>query len=227
MVTAEEHRADKQGNPGDTEGAPEKPGNDRFRAYWKHAKKPKIAQLRDPPWERQPGESGKAYQAFTIYRELGPARSHRAVAGRLGKSRPLVDRWAIQWRWAERAAAWDQEVERRRQAAYFSEITEMARRHVQQALALQAKALQRLRDLDVGELSPVAALRFIMEGVKLERLVRGAPTENVATDSTVRYTIEPADLMRMIQIILESQGGGGPQAGPHRGCGADGCDATS
>ena len=36
----------------------------------------KIAKLAEAqPWGRQPGESARAYSAFRLYRELGPARS--------------------------------------------------------------------------------------------------------------------------------------------------------
>lgn len=44
------------------------------------------------PWERQEGESAKAFEAFTIYAGLGADRSLRAVAQQLGKSKTLMDR---------------------------------------------------------------------------------------------------------------------------------------
>ena len=34
----------------------------------------------DKPWERQKGESDKAYEAFVTYRDMGTDRSIRAVA---------------------------------------------------------------------------------------------------------------------------------------------------
>lgn len=37
------------------------------------------------PWERQEGESAKAFEAFTIYAGLGADRSLRAVAQQLGQ----------------------------------------------------------------------------------------------------------------------------------------------
>ena len=36
------------------------------------------------PWERQTGEPEAAYRAFAIYRDLGPARSLRAVTTAIG-----------------------------------------------------------------------------------------------------------------------------------------------
>ena len=63
-------------------------------------------------WERQDGESGKAYEAFGVYRDMGATRTVSAVARQLRKSRALIDRWKRQWHWAERARAYDRELER-------------------------------------------------------------------------------------------------------------------
>lgn len=41
------------------------------------------------PWERQPGETEKAYEAFVAYRDLGAQRSVSAVSEKLSKSRQL------------------------------------------------------------------------------------------------------------------------------------------
>ena len=41
----------------------------------------------DKPWERQKGESDKAYEAFVTYRDMGTDRSIRAVAQEF--NRPL------------------------------------------------------------------------------------------------------------------------------------------
>ncbi len=36
-------------------------------------------------WERQQGESDKAYAAFTMYRDMGPERSHYREAEALAR----------------------------------------------------------------------------------------------------------------------------------------------
>jgi hypothetical protein len=51
------------------------------------------------PWERQEGESDKAFDAFRVYLEAGPKRSLKAVSQRLSKSLPLLKRWSVRWKW--------------------------------------------------------------------------------------------------------------------------------
>jgi hypothetical protein len=51
----------------------------------------------------------------------------------------------------------------------------MNRRHLQEAKALQSKAIQRLKALDQDLLSPADVLRFCTEAAKLERTALGQP----------------------------------------------------
>jgi hypothetical protein len=60
------------------------------------------------PWQRQPGETQRAYVAFTSYRDMGPnERSIRAVARTLHRSVTLIGRWSARWGWVVRADQWD------------------------------------------------------------------------------------------------------------------------
>lgn len=68
------------------------------------------------PWERQEGESAKAFEAFTIYAGLGADRSLRAVAQQLGKSKTLMDRWSSTYSWVVRAAEYDADLQRKAHA---------------------------------------------------------------------------------------------------------------
>ena len=51
----------------------------------------------------------------------------------------------------------------------------MNRRHVQIGTALQTKAIERLQHLAADMLGPQDLLRFMTEGVRLERVARGGP----------------------------------------------------
>jgi hypothetical protein len=57
---------------------------------------------------RLPNEGVKAWQAFMIYRDMGPDRTLRDVSNKLRKSEDLIWRWSSQWEWVKRARAFDQ-----------------------------------------------------------------------------------------------------------------------
>lgn len=55
------------------------------------------------PGDRRSGEPDKAFQAARLYLEIGPDRSQKAVATRLGKQPSQIQKWATKWAWMERA----------------------------------------------------------------------------------------------------------------------------
>lgn len=56
-------------------------------------------------WEKQPEESARAYEAFALYRDLGPERSLAKVGQMLGKSKALMERWSAKHDWVYRVQA--------------------------------------------------------------------------------------------------------------------------
>jgi hypothetical protein len=121
-------------------------------------------------WERQEGESAKAFAAFECYRMLGPERTlqaawerHYARPGRLrertrrgreeaGQVVGHVRRWYKRWRWLERAAAWDEEVaalardqelDRELQARAAAQEEEIRQRELMREEARAARAVSR------------------------------------------------------------------------------------
>ncbi len=67
--------------------------------------KPLVHPMR--AFERQPGESAKAFEAWQVYRDTGSERSVSEVARQLAKSRQLVDRWAQRHDWHGRVQAFE------------------------------------------------------------------------------------------------------------------------
>ncbi len=130
-------------------------------------------------WERLPNESSKAYQAFCIYRDLGVERSLEKVAQNRGKpgSKSWLNTWSTKYHWVERAQAYDDYMEQEKRKEQERAILEMVERHTKEAMALQQKALERLKSLDSSELSTKDVLSYLLEAMKLERLSRGEPTE--------------------------------------------------
>ncbi len=131
------------------------------------------------PWQRQKGESRKAFEAFGIYRDMGPTRSLQRVKEKLSKSYTIIARWSSRWGWVERTAAWDEELDRRGRESQIEERKEMAKRHINEAMVFQQKVLERMRQLNPNELSPNDMARWFEIAVKVERLSRGEATENV------------------------------------------------
>jgi len=57
------------------------------------------------PFEQQPKESAKAFEAFSVYLKMGTERSLAAVGRRLGKSEGLMQRWSSRFDWPARVQA--------------------------------------------------------------------------------------------------------------------------
>ncbi|WP_145497479.1 hypothetical protein [Streptomyces sp. CFMR 7] len=134
-------------------------------------------------WERQSGESVQAFEAFAVYRDLGPARSVTKVARELDKSRALVGRWSRQFAWVMRATAYDREQDRLFLAEQAVARRELARRHAKLAQAVQSKAVARLQTLDPRELSPSELLRYFQVAAEIERRAVGeAPVAGAVED---------------------------------------------
>ncbi len=161
------------------------------------------------PWERKDKESDPAWQAFVLYRDMGPARSCDKVAKALGKSNTLIERWCTWHSWVERSTAWDSHQDRVKREAQLAEIETMGRRHAQQAqaymqvlMAPAVKILAKLRNPEEAkafhdELSAMPAMDAIALIARLasqfpglmraERLARGESTENVEGRLTVEH----------------------------------------
>ncbi len=127
-------------------------------------------------WERQPKESAPAYEAFSIYRDMGAERSLQAVATRLSKSLPLMKRWSRAWSWGERVRQYEDSLQREAQAKAYQKavnsLAEMQTRHIKTAVLMQKIAVQALDALDPATLTPQDIARLIKEGSKLESDVR-------------------------------------------------------
>jgi hypothetical protein len=153
-------------------------------------------------WERQAAESAKAYAAFCVYRDLPAAqRSGVRVASEIGRHMRLVERWRSGHRWVERAAAFDQERDRRKREAMLEETAEMGRRQAADAAAAQAAVMRvlaafavrlddadgqaELRDLPLDEFLPLVlrAIPSFAAAARLEREARGLLDESGASET--------------------------------------------
>lgn len=93
-------------------------------------------------WERQPGESEKAFGWFKSFRDLPPldrtvAEVYRKREGKLGKTAPSwIYELSQKWRWRSRAAAFDSYMDR---LQYEAEVNERVKaRRLRRAVLLSA-----------------------------------------------------------------------------------------
>lgn len=164
------------------------------------------------PWDQMPHESGKAYEAFLVYRDMGIARSVRAAARQMGKVRSQIDRWSARYDWVNRAKAWDSHLAAARDEAWTmavvapaDAVAAMNARHAMMARELQAKAFDALRNILPTELTPKDVLAYLMEATRLERQAVGqpepSPEEEYADQEVVIQLLADPDTRRMAATL--------------------------
>lgn len=126
-------------------------------------------------WERQDGETEKAFSAFKAYLEMED-RNVTSLAKRLSKSRQLLVNWKQKYNWQERCIAWDKSLQEIEYKTAVKERKKMAKRHIAIAMSMQAKAVEALKQIDVSKLTPGEIIRLFDTSVKIERLSRGEAT---------------------------------------------------
>lgn len=113
------------------------------RADWNECGEDAIVSDRQP-WEKQPEETPKAYQAFCVYRDMGTGRTvdgayqRRTMGAREAHQEKRADgtwkRWSSQHRWVERANAYDQYLDSERLKAIAVADSDQARQEYLQQL---------------------------------------------------------------------------------------------
>ncbi len=133
------------------------------------------------PWEKQIGESDRAFSAFVVYRDLPPnLRTYKAVVEQLYPNAPWavqkVTDWAKKYSWEYRAGEWQKELDRVRREAQLSTIEEMIVRQREAGMVMSKiglRALQAKSAKEIAEMSPSDLRLLITEGFKLEKESRG------------------------------------------------------
>ena len=125
------------------------------------------------PWERQEGETAKAYEAFSEYRDMGADRSLAKVGHKLGKSKAQMEKWSKKYSWVARAEAWDIEEDRLIRVALTKDIGAMRKRHADVAKAMLIKAARALQKIPDDEIKATDISRMVDVATKLERISKG------------------------------------------------------
>lgn len=194
------------------------------------------------PWERQKGESQKAFAAFNTFLNLDPAvRTIRLAAQEHGLSYAMMAEWSSRWKWTPRVGAWDDHcaaverdaakesrAERRRRMDDAQE--ELARGIRLAAFAKVEAHLARLAGPDaeaaLAEITVVEAARLAEVGVKIERLALGDVTSRQEVrgvgefvQSLCRIALKhlPVESREAFLIEVESASGWGALSGGEEG----------
>jgi|SRR5215211_8347970 len=153
-------------------------------------------------WHRQPGESKQAYAAFNVWRHLKPTeRSIPRVVSELSKSRQLLQRWKTEWNWDERAQEWDEEVEIRELDARIESKAKMDEEHLKIVRTARNKAVLRLRDIDLSNLSPAELRAWLDQFMRWERLILGEP-ESIGERRTRVEKADPASVEKELEQVM-------------------------
>jgi len=161
------------------------------------------------PWEKQDGETSKAYAAFCAYRDLGIDRSFSKIIPilypDLGTTKPSskqrrLSEWSVKYTWVARVEAYDTYLEEKTRRANEAAIVKMERDHALIAALATHKAAERLQlivsklDAD-GKLlesgiTVKEATDLLRAGVEIERKSRGAPDQKIEHGGTVIQIID-------------------------------------
>jgi len=132
------------------------------------------------PWDRQPGESTKRHDQFTVYRDLGRTRHWKKVAERFSLTRTTTQAYMRVYRWKERAHAYDQHMDTQWVAALAENSRRMVQEHLKVSRQLLARVQTRLENIDPDELTPQDCDRWLNTYSKLSRVALGEPETTVA-----------------------------------------------
>ena len=123
-------------------------------------------------------ETTKHRQAFERYWRLGGGRTIERLHDELPNTPSLrtLYEWSRRYRWQQRIADIEAAARRVGDEARVEAVREMEERHIKEALLLQQKGTAWLSGLEAGDVTADAAVRALVEGVRLERLLRGEPT---------------------------------------------------
>lgn len=134
-------------------------------------------------FEQQPKETSVAYEAFTVYKDLGPNRSIEKAARHIGKSNVLLQTWSIKWSWRVRILAWDRLLAKEARKEDIKAARDMRKRHIAISMGMQRLAsLELTRLLEDAEaksqtsrLTSAEVTRLFEAATKIERLNRDLP----------------------------------------------------
>lgn len=127
------------------------------------------------PWDIQPGESAKAYEAFAVYKAMGKDRSLEKVSRTVPRRLPTVKDWSARFNWVERARAFDVDAARLAAPKALTDHARVLARHARYGRLMAYKGARRIQSMKPRDLAPSDAAAFVVKGVATERQALAIP----------------------------------------------------
>lgn len=137
------------------------------------AKKKTTTEIEPELWERQNGETARAFEAFSIYRDMGADRSLRKVVQRLDKNLTTIGDWSVKYEWVKRAAAWDAEQDRIARIEMQKDIADTRKMQRKNAKRMQERGMEFLESVIAGEPALRDIVQLLKAGMEQERIAIG------------------------------------------------------
>jgi hypothetical protein len=127
-------------------------------------------------WEQLPGETGKAYSAFCVFRDCGPERSIRMAVESNEKDETKREKryrvwrnWCSQYRWRERAADFDRYMEKLKQTDHRKTIEAQGEMHRKVTGKMLEVVNKKLDLMDASELTQGNVTEWVQTAIRAER----------------------------------------------------------
>lgn len=147
------------------------------------------------PWDILPGESSRAFEAFTAFLLLGPIRTRKAAADSLGVGSTSLREWHARYAWDDRCRAYDIEKQRVLRVEIEAETMAMRKRHAGIAVFMQKKVAEGMAQVDPAAMTPKDLAYWLDLASKLERISRGAEVTKVELTGRDGGPIELAEAL--------------------------------
>lgn len=169
----------------------------------------------------------RADAAFSVYIDLGPARSlarlrdhlranPALVGARRAPSLRTLESWSARDRWSDRVLEIERRALEEEEHAHVERVKQHRERLHQEGRFLQQRGIAWLRDKHAGDVGAGEAIKAISEGFRIEALGLGEATDRISIEARYERTFEGLtddELKRLVDGLRRAAGPGADGAG--------------
>jgi len=125
-------------------------------------------------WEMLPKETAEAFAAFCVYRDLGFSRTIKKAIDKVANDDAYSNsygtwrKWAVDFRWKERAADYDRYDEQMKQNEHRKTIEAQGEKHREVTGLMLDVAKKKLQTMQPDDLSAGGVVEFVETAVKIQ-----------------------------------------------------------